>query len=221
MEDVPTPPESALRGEGMPEAGNDPSDPLRPEIEEEHSPDPPLAEPHQDVDATEPADDIADLDSNGSDLSDLDDAEFEEFDAANIAIDDTRAVAVDESNVRLLGVHKRKRGDGEERPRKKREGRREKKKRARRDEDENFSGGEQLDGKRARKRKEAGGERRKKERSPVNEDDLTPEERMCMHRYARLPTFLTAEQGDEGHYKRQWTMLSKAQISDADDKTAL
>lgn len=176
MEDVSPPSDREVQSE-MPESGNDPGDPLRPDVEEEHSPDPPVGAPREDIDAAEKDDDIAALESAESELSDLDEADFEEFDAANIAIDDRPAVAVDESNVALLGVHKRKRGEGEQRPKKKREGRREKKRRARRDSDDNFSGGEQLDGKRTRKRKEGGGERRKKEKTPVNEEDLTPEER--------------------------------------------
>ena len=74
--------------------------------------------------------------------------------ASAVALADRSAVPVDESNVRLLGVHKRKRGEGEvddARRKKKREGRREKPKRSRRRREgsEPFSGGEELDGKRS------------------------------------------------------------------------
>ncbi|KAK5139864.1 hypothetical protein LTR04_003295, partial [Oleoguttula sp. CCFEE 6159] len=185
---VPTPP--------LPEAGSDPDDPLRPEVDEENStPNPPISAPTQDMEVTEEKEEIADEDEAGvieddsdaeSDvLSEVDEAQFEDFDPANIAIEE-RPVVVDETNVGLLGVHKRKRdaeGDGE-RKKKRKEGRREKPKKSRkkRDEEDSFSGGEELEGKRARKRGGAEGGDRRKERkarrgSPENEEDLTPEQR--------------------------------------------
>lgn len=166
----------------MPEGNNDPGDPLRPEVEEEdaeHSP--PMANPTQDMEVTEDKDsDLSDADSV---LSEVDEAQFEDFDPANIAIDEDRpAIAVDESNVGLLGVHKRKRKEGEERPKKKKkEGRRDRPKkssrRKRADEDE-FSGGEEVDGKRSRKARGERGERKtRRSATPENEDNLSPEER--------------------------------------------
>lgn len=131
--------------------------------------------------------DNADLSDNDSVLSDVDEAQFEDFDPANIAIDE-RPIAVDEQNVKLLGRHKRKR-DGEvdgEKPKKKKEGKREKPKKSRkkRDVDDNFSGGEELEGKRARKSKAftENGEKPEKPKqrrapTPDNEEELDPAER--------------------------------------------
>ncbi|KAI9762991.1 MAG: Transcription factor iws1 [Chaenotheca gracillima] len=169
----------------LPEAGNDAGDPNRPLSEERDTPPPPVGNPHQDMGDLE--NDIADL-SDESDLSDVDEAQFEDFDPANVAIDDRPAIAVDESNVGLIGVHKRKRvpgAEGEEgAKKKKKEGRREKPKKSRkkRDEDE-FSGGEELEGKRERKKKSLGGERKERAKArkatpePDKEEELSPEER--------------------------------------------
>lgn len=103
----------------------------------------------------------ADMSDNDSILSDVDEAQFEDFDPANVAIDDRPAIAVDEDNVRLLGRHKRKRdedmGDEEGGKKKKKEGRREKPKKSGKkkddDDDDDFSGGQEMEGKRTRKRK--------------------------------------------------------------------
>jgi transcription factor SPN1 len=131
-----------------------------------------------------------DLSDNDSELSEVDEAAFEEFDPANITIDDRPAIAVDEETVKLLGRHKRKRdtaeGEDGETKKKRKEGKREKPKKSRkkRDEDDTFSGGEELEGKRARKKKafpEDGAPRREKPRqrqpSPVNEEELDPAEK--------------------------------------------
>lgn len=193
MEDI-TPVDDAV-AEHQPEAGNDSDDPLRPEEEEEDLPNPPISAPHQDVEATEDKEVDPDLSDNESALSDLDDEQFEDFDPANVAIDDRPAIAVDDSNVALLGVHKRKRAGGEDggKKKKKKEGRRDKPKkgRKRRDEDDAFSGGEEIDGKRSRKRKEGGERRPRKERTRENEDNLTPEERMfnLVTQHAILSTY--------------------------------
>jgi transcription factor SPN1 len=185
----------------LPEAGNDPGDPLAPEIEEENStPDPPLAAPGMDMEVTGTNEiDRDDLNEDGmlspvnasddddleSLLSEVDEAQFEDFDPAALV---DRPLPVDETSVRLLGVHKRKRGDGaggeldEARKRKKREGRREKVKRSRkrRDGSEPFSGGEEIDGKRKTKaRAEPSGERRRAV-PEVDEESLTPEESTLM-----------------------------------------
>ena len=63
------------------------------------------------VDTKNMGDDLSDDDS---DLSDVDEAQFLDFDPKNIAIEDRPAIAVDDFNVNLLGVHKRKRAPGEE-----------------------------------------------------------------------------------------------------------
>ncbi|KZF20636.1 putative transcriptional elongation factor Iws1 [Xylona heveae TC161] len=173
----------------IPEAGHDPQDTAL-DYEDKDSPAPPLADPHQDMDAVEDqdqnaVDDAQDdaLSDNESALSEVDEAQFEDFDPANIAIDDRPAIAVDESNVALLGRHKRKRDDGldgESGKKKKKEGKREKKSRQRRGEDDGFSGGEEVEGKRSRKTKEVKERKeRARARRPSVEDEsaLTPEER--------------------------------------------
>lgn len=178
MEDLPVADESAANSP-LPEAGHDDQDPLRPEVEEENSAaTPPIGDPHQD---TEVAEDKDELSEDDSDLSDIDEAQFEDFDPNAIAID--RPVAVDESNIGLIGVHKRKRTeDGEgQKKKKKKEGKREKPKKRRQAEgEEALSGGEEeAEGRRSRKKKEAGErkERPKARRAtPENEDDLSPEE---------------------------------------------
>ena len=128
-------------------------------------------------------DELSDVESI---LSDIDEAQFEDFDPATIAIEQ-RPVAVDESNVALIGTHKRKateEGEGAGK-KKKKEGRRDKPKKSRktRDDDENFSGGEELEGKRARKKKDLVDKKerpRARRPSPENEEELTPEESMIV-----------------------------------------
>jgi transcription factor SPN1 len=186
MEDLPVSDDSRIHSP-LPEAGNDPGDPLAPEIEEENStPNPPIGNPEEDMEVTgenEFDKDDDSLSDNESVLSEVDEAQFEDFDPTAIAIEDRPQVAIDDSNVRLLGVHKRKRTEAEiEESRKKKKNRRErpKKPRKRRDGSEPFSGGEEIDGKRSRKRKE-GGEKsssRPKVREEVDESELTPDESM-------------------------------------------
>lgn len=130
-----------------------------------------------------------DLSDNDSLLSDVDEAQFEDFDPANVAID-RPAVPVHEGNLKVIGRHKRKR-DGEQAEdggkRKKREGKREKSRKSSKrndDDDDDFSGGQELEGKRLRKKKpgtEGGSSgRRDKTRgrkaTPEDEESLTPEE---------------------------------------------
>ena len=132
--------------------------------------------------------DLSDADSI---LSDVDEAQFEDFDPNQITIEERPAIAVDEDNVKLLGRHKRKRDaegvDEEGKKKKKKEGKREKPKKAKKkkDSDDEFSGGQEIEGKRVRKKKAFvdGGEG-KKERPkvvrramPEDEGDLDPEER--------------------------------------------
>lgn len=177
-----------------PQGNQDPQDPLKPDIEEEDTTrTPPLAEPTADMetreeDGADPAlddeDGGDDNDGLDSDLEELDDAEFDNFDASALKIPD-QPLQVDESNVALLGVHKRKRTAEEEaereRKKKKKDRKREKPKRRKvtAGEDE-FEGGEDLDGKRSRRSKVGPDGRPAKVRraaTPENEENLTPEER--------------------------------------------
>lgn len=116
-------------------------------------------------------------DDDESLLSEVDEAQFADFDPSAVQ------VAPDFDTLNKLGkVSKRQRAEGEEAPKKRKEGRREKvkkNKRGRADSDDGFSGGEEIEGKRPRKSKTGGdgGERKKAVRVEVNEDNLTPEER--------------------------------------------
>ena len=143
-----------------------------------------------------PKADIEDVSDNESILSDVDEAQFEDFDPNQIAIEERPAIAVDEDNVKLLGRHKRKRDgevDGEGGKKKKKEGKREKPKKVRKkqDSDDDFSGGQEIEGKRVRKKKAftESGEKARKEKpkvrraTPENEEALDPEER----KFAALP----------------------------------
>lgn len=156
-----------------------------------HAPPPPAADPESPPDPEVfddaggmPADDV----DNDSELEELDEKEFEDFDPSALNIPD-KPIAVDADNVGLLGVHKRKRTEEEERERKKKkkEGRREKTRKVRRvragaDDDDMFEGGEEIDGKRARKSKLGADGRhirrdRRAKTPEINEEELSPEER--------------------------------------------
>ncbi|KAI9785545.1 MAG: Transcription factor iws1 [Geoglossum umbratile] len=125
-----------------------------------------------------------DMSDNDSELSDLDEAIFEDFDDRAVAVD--RPIAVDESNVALLGVHKRKRPENEkeaEATRRKKGARREPKKlRKPKDTEDDVDFLEDGDGGEKRKRR-AAGERKQRAKakartpSPERDEDLTPEER--------------------------------------------
>jgi len=167
----------------LPEAGNDPGDPLRPEIDEENGTNPPLGAPDQDMEVTEPIDEMPDpddvqedaLSDNESVLSELDDQQFEDFDAANIAIEE-RPQVIDNENVNLIGVHKRKRTEGEgDQPKKKKK--RADKPRRKKNRDDEVSGGDDITtSRKGRTRKKAAGKIRGA--SPDEpEENLTPEER--------------------------------------------
>ena len=84
------------------EAGHDLGDSNRPAHEDKDTPTPPAADPLGDIDN--------DLSDNESVLSDVDEAQFEDFDPANLAIDERPAIAVDEDTVKLLGRHKKEAG---------------------------------------------------------------------------------------------------------------
>jgi transcription factor SPN1 len=108
-------------------------------------------------------------------LSEVDEAQFADFDPSAVQ------VAPDFETLNRAGkIKKRQRPEGEEGPKKTKERTRErvKRNRRRRDSDEGFSGGEEIEGKRARKGKSGGdGEKKKVVRVEINEDDLSPEER--------------------------------------------
>lgn len=160
----------------LPEAGNDPGDPNRPISEERDTPPPPIANPDLDMDNDENQDHDS-LD----DLSEVDEAEFADFDPTTVALEDRPLVDIDEDIARTLKAGKRQRADKTGEGKKPKEGKRDKKKR-RRDEDEDPDG-ERIEGKRIRKPK-ADGERRSKDAprekraaTPENEENLSPEER--------------------------------------------
>jgi transcription factor SPN1 len=212
MEDLEQPEIPTINSFGdEPQANNDPNDPLRPDIEEEDNAGgtPPMADPHADTETREDAmptrgagegvDEEADArkpahaderavnddDDNDdeSELEELDEQEFADFDATALNIPD-KPIEVDESNVALLGVHKRKRTAEEEaereRKKKKKEKKRDKPSRKRRggEDEDDFEGGPEMDGKRSRKSKgskPSQGSRR--EKTPVDLDTLPPDER--------------------------------------------
>lgn len=181
---------------------HDPDDPGHPDVEEEFgTATPPLADPHQDTeiaaaeeeqpDATEPvgeepvsppegaADD--DDDDAESELSEIDEAQFEDFDPSAITIEE-RPVDLDETAVNRIGKFKRKRDTGEEGEKPKKKKKRDRPKKKRPDDDDVFEGGVEIEGKRRRKPTTGGdGERRERPRararSPDADENLTPQER--------------------------------------------
>ena len=218
-----------LNNGAEPQGNDDPQDPLRPEAEEASGHTPRLAEPTEDTETFD--DDEApettaaqddDEEANGrdsdvdddSELEELDENEFDEFDANALNIPD-KPLQVDADNVGLLGVHKRKRTDEEERERKKKkkEGRRDKPKRPRknREEDEvDFQGGPEMEGRRARK--EGGKSAPRRARTPENEDNLSPEERKFAANCGETKMFVLifAIQAVDVHLTARWTRRSKA-----------
>lgn len=169
----------------LPEAGNDPSDPLRPEIDQEHGQDATNAEPYQDMEATEDKAEMPDNDDIQAGLSDnesvlsepLDDDQLDEqfgdFDASNIAIEE-RAV-IDEDTVKQIGVHKRKRPDGEGDEPKKKKKRADKPRRKKNKDGDDDSGIPEGD-RRSKRSKKTGKTRGASPDADVDEN-LTPEER--------------------------------------------
>jgi transcription factor SPN1 len=157
------------------EAGHDAEDANRFASEERDTPPAPAANPELDMDDAD-----NDISDNESELSEVDEAEFAEFDPTTVALEDRPQVGIDEDIARTLKAGKRKRADGD--GKKLKEAKRDKKKRARRDDDEDPDG-EELDGKRVRKNKKIDGERskdkprEKRAVTPENEENLTPDER--------------------------------------------
>jgi transcription factor SPN1 len=223
MEDLEVPNGSPVQqNPPEPEGNNDAGDIQNPEIEEEHTRTPPLADPTDDLDAHDSApeagnDDEEEAEPNNdadSDLDELDEAQFDNFDpeSATINVPD-QPVAVDDSNVGLLGVHKRKRAEGEdgERKKKKKEGRREKAKKVRAggDDEDNFEGGPEIEGSR-RKKAGTAAKRAPRARSPENEDNLSPEERKCAVKGMMWYKKLTSHQAVDARSNAKWTMRSAA-----------
>lgn len=164
---------------------NDNNDGEVPEEEEEQAK-PAQASPTADGDLEEndDKDDDDEVDGGGSDdesiLSEVDEAQFEDFDPENVDVDDRPQLAIDEENLKLVGRHKRKRteeGDGERAPRRKKEGRREKKSRRMKDLEE---GGEGEDGEGKSRRRE----KKKRDATPEDEELLDPETRMFSQCFA-------------------------------------
>lgn len=113
-------------------------------------------------------------------LSEVDEAQFADFDATAVQI----APDLETLN-RTIKAKKRKRPEGEDatKPRKRKEGTREKVKKNRRkvDSDDGFSGGEEIEGKRSRKSKPGtDGQKERRKRAAeddINDENLTSEER--------------------------------------------
>jgi transcription factor SPN1 len=106
-------------------------------------------------------------------LSEVDEAQFEDFDPENVDIEDRPQLAIDEDNLKLIGRHKRKRTGDEadgERSQRKREGRREKKSRRMRELEDAGSDDEGRSRKKDRKKR--------REATPEDEELLDPETRM-------------------------------------------
>ena len=105
--------------------------------------------------STRPTADADDSDDESL-LSEVDEAQFADFDASAVQ------VAPDFDTLKSIKVTKRKRVEGEEVPKKRKEKTREKvrKNKRRRDSDDGFSGGEEVEGKRRRARGGADVEKR-------------------------------------------------------------
>jgi hypothetical protein len=163
----------------LPEAGDAAGNLDRAISEERDAPPARAANPPLDMDNEDngPSD-------NESELSEVDEGEFADFDPTTVALEDRPLVDIDEDIARTLKAGKRKKS-GEAEGKKVKEGKREKKKKRIRDEDGDPDG-QEIDGKRVRKPKSVriDGDRKERERAkerqpptPENEENLTPEER--------------------------------------------
>ncbi|EED14828.1 transcriptional elongation factor Iws1, putative [Talaromyces stipitatus ATCC 10500] len=182
------------------------------------SPEPQADSPAADPDRAELQAELDDLnDNNGgateenpeisddeSVLSEVDEAQFEDFNPDDVAIEDRPALDVDAENLKLIGRHKRKRRDDEEgEPKRKREGRREKRKRAQRDSD--VESGDAKAGRRkaAKSRREA---------TPEDEETLSPEER----RRRALDRAMDAAMKQKTRRRRKADGIDLEQMADAE-----
>ena len=173
----------------LPEAGNEPEDPLAPELDEENGVNPPLGAPDQDMEVTEGKEEMPDpddiqeagLSDNESVLSDVDEQFLENQDFNDINIEERPAEVIDSENLNRIGVHKRKRAEGEgEQPKKKK--RADKPRRKKNRDDDIGDGDAASSANKSRSRKKASGDG-----AGENDENLTPEERMCW-----LPSFQLA-----------------------------
>ncbi|KAL2813656.1 hypothetical protein BJX63DRAFT_209628 [Aspergillus granulosus] len=133
-------------------------------LDETAQPPTPDAGDEDNTGAAEAADELNEHDLVGSDdesiLSEVDEAQFEDFDPENVDIEDRPQLDIDEENLKLIGRHKRKRtGDEEGQSRRKKEGRR-KKSRRQREEEEGSDG-------------EGAARKRRSKKVEVEEDDET------------------------------------------------
>jgi transcription factor SPN1 len=129
---------------------------------------------HTAAELDEAKDDLG-LSDDESVLSEVDEAQFEDFNPDDVAIEDRPLIAADEENLRLIGRHKRKRpedGEDAEKPRRKKEGRRERKSRRQASSDDAFSGEEGERKRRVRKSRDK--EHRRKEAPPDDDEHLDP-----------------------------------------------
>jgi transcription factor SPN1 len=161
---------------------------------------------NEDIEPPKSANNFADdLSDNDSELSDVDEAQFEDFDASALALDRQEPVIMDEETVKQLGRHKRKRAEGEApaadvdagKKKKKKEGRREKQRQKTRPKkaieeepgDGDFVAQEEgMVRKSTLKKRDATETPKKKAPVVENEEDLDPEERMLKSKqvWARL-----------------------------------
>ena len=133
--------------------------------EREGSPAAPVRDPDMDMD-----DDDEGNNSLDDDLSEVDEAEFADFDPATVALEDRPLVDIDEDIAKTLKASKRKTAADGKKPK---EGKRDKKKR-RRDDDEDPDG-QRMEGKRAR-RPPRDGERRVRDGAPKERKQTQDEE---------------------------------------------
>lgn len=152
-------------------------------LSEDRDVDAPIGNPDLDMDDEDNAQNAGDQSDNESELSEVDEDEFADFDPTTVALEENRQpISIDEDIARSLKAGKRKKTDDGKKP--KEGAKRDKKKRARRDDDEDPDG-ELMEGKRSKKSKTVSGdgERRKdrpverRQPSPENEANLTPQER--------------------------------------------
>jgi transcription factor SPN1 len=156
-------------------------------------------------------DDEGGISDDESILSEVDEAQFENFDPENVDVEDRPQLAIDEDNLKLIGRHKRKREEGESRPRRK-EGRREKKRRGQDDED-----GDEASSRRK--------EKKKKEKKPAepdtDEETLDPETRRrraldrAMDEAMKKPTKRRARKQD-GIVCRYWVATGLYTVTNTD-----
>ncbi|KAL3467652.1 hypothetical protein BJX64DRAFT_273978 [Aspergillus heterothallicus] len=120
---------------------------------------PPTPDAGDDEDKTDEHDLVGSDDE--SILSEVDEAQFEDFDPENVDIEDRPQLDIDEENLKLIGRHKRKRtGDEEGSSRRKKEGRRKKSRRQREEEEEGSDG-------------EGAARKRRSRKVEIEEDDET------------------------------------------------